>query len=307
MIKTVLGEIENGSTGITLVHEHICCYNESVYQMAGREYLDKEELLRASVSYLKQMKEQYGLTTFVDCTPVNIGRDVDLLRNVAEQAEINLICSTGFYYSEEPVLYNTSSDQLYRYLVTDARTVNAGIIKCAVESETIGAYLETVLRACAKAHLDTGLPIVMHTNARNQNGLKALEILLSEGVSAKAVTVSHLSDTEDLEYVKEIADFGCFIGLDRLHGNVTEDYVAQKVQSVRELWNAGYGDQILLSHDSLFFSGFDREPKVNRQPRLAYCFDHILPELTGEMAERIMIQNPARMLNCGYCSLDVMK
>ena len=58
MIKTVLGEIENDSTGITLVHEHICCYNEAVYRMMGREYLDKEELLRASVSYLKQIKER---------------------------------------------------------------------------------------------------------------------------------------------------------------------------------------------------------------------------------------------------------
>jgi predicted metal-dependent phosphotriesterase family hydrolase len=139
----------------------------------------------------------------------------------------------------------------------------------------------------------------MHTNARNQNGRKALEILLSEGVEAKAVTVSHLSDTEELEYVKEIAGFGCFIGLDRLHGNVSVSYISQKLQSVRELWKAGYGDQILLSHDSLFFSGFDREPKINGEPRLAYCFDHILPEVTREMAEKIMVQNPARMLTCG--------
>ena len=299
MIKTVLGEIENDSAGITLVHEHICCYNEAVYRMMGREYLDKEELLRASVSYLKQIKERYGLATFVDCTPVNIGRDVELLRRVAEQTGIHLICATGFYYSDEPVLYNTSADQLCRYLITDARAVNAGIIKCAVESETVGAYHEKVLRACAKAHLHTGLPIVMHTNARNQNGRKALEILLSEGVEAKAVTVSHLSDTEELEYVKEIAGFGCFIGLDRLHGNVSVSYISQKLQSVRELWKAGYGDQILLSHDSLFFSGFDREPKINGEPRLAYCFDHILPEVTREMAEKIMVQNPARMLTCG--------
>ena len=28
MIKTVLGDIRDNELGITLVHEHICCYSE---------------------------------------------------------------------------------------------------------------------------------------------------------------------------------------------------------------------------------------------------------------------------------------
>ena len=65
-------------TGITLVHEHICCYNEYLLKMAGDKYLDKNQLKSVAVEYLKFLKEKYGLKNFVDCTPINIGRDIDL-------------------------------------------------------------------------------------------------------------------------------------------------------------------------------------------------------------------------------------
>jgi predicted metal-dependent phosphotriesterase family hydrolase len=50
MIKTVLGDIEDNLVGITLVHEHICCYNEYVYKMSGKDYLDKKELVNVATS-----------------------------------------------------------------------------------------------------------------------------------------------------------------------------------------------------------------------------------------------------------------
>ena len=218
MIRTVLGDRKEDALGITLPHEHICCFSEYAYQMAKNGYLDKERLLGVAVRYLKELKESYGLNTFVDCTPVNIGRDTELLKRVSDQSEVDIVCATGFYYTDEPVLYNTSAQQLCKYMVADARNVNAGIIKCALEKETVGVFEEKLLRACAKVHLQTGLPIVMHTNAKNQNARGALEILFSEGVKPVAVTVGHLSDTDDLEYVKEVASYGCHIGLDRLYG-----------------------------------------------------------------------------------------
>ena len=298
MIKTVLGDIKEDTLGITLSHEHICCYSEYAYQMERNDYLDKDHLLKVAVRYLKELKENYGFNTFVDCTPINIGRDIELLKRVSEQSSVNIICSTGFYYTDEPVLYNTSAEQLCEYMVTDARDVNAGIIKCAVENETINGFQEKLLRASAKAHLQTKLPIVMHTNAKNQNALKALEILFSEGVNPNAVTVGHLSDTDDLEYVKSIASYGCYIGLDRLYEKKSEEYVSKKVQSIMELCRAGYEEQILLSHDALFFNGFEAEPEIREQPRFSYCFDYVLPKLPKSLSDKLMVQNPMRMLTC---------
>lgn len=298
LFKTVLGDISESDLGVTLAHEHICCFSEYAYQMVGKDYLDKNALADTATVYLKELKKKYGLATFVDCTPINIGRDVELLKRISEQSEINIICSTGFYYTDEPVLYNTSAEQLCKYMVADAYAVNAGIIKCAVENEAITRFGEKLLRACAKAHLCLGLPIVLHSNANNRNALKALEILFLEGVNPNAVTVGHLSDTDDLEYVKNIASYGCFIGLDRLYKNTSEEYVSKKTQSILELCKASYEDQILLSHDALFFNGFEAELKIDEQPRFSYCFDYILPQLTKSLSDKLMVQNPMRMLSC---------
>lgn len=297
--KTVLGDIPISELGITLPHEHICCYSEYLYGMAKNKYLDKEKLQKVSVKYLKELKTKYKLNTFVDCTPVNIGRDVALLKEVSQKSGVNIICSTGFYYTEEPVLYNASAQLIAEYIVKDAENINAGIIKCAVENETISDFNKKLLIASAIAQKTLGLPIILHSNANNENGIKALEILLTEDVNPQAITVSHLSDTEDLEYIKQIAEIGCFIGLDRLYDNCSEKYISKKIETVAELCDAGYEDKILLSHDALFFNGFEEKPTINKCPRFSYCFDNILPKLSNQLAQKIMIENPIKMLKCG--------
>ena len=298
MIKTVLGEIVEKDIGITLPHEHICCYSEYVHKMIGTTYIDKEKLLKVSVDYLKTLKEKYDLKTFIDCTPINIGRDIELLKKISEKSGINIICSTGFYYTEEPVLYNTSIEALCDYLVIDAENVNAGIIKCAVESEDITGFNEKLLRASAKAQLKLNLPIVLHTNAKNKNGIKALEIILSEGVKTGAITVSHLSDTDDVEYINYFAECGCYLGLDRLHENCSQEYVESYIKIITGLCEEGYTNKIILSHDALFFNGFDKKPKISETPRFNYCFDYIFPKLQKHFTEQIMIDNVLKMLKC---------
>lgn len=72
LFKTVLGDISESDLGATLVHEHICCYSEYAYRMAGKDYLDKDALADTATGYLKELKKKYGLATFVDCTPINI-------------------------------------------------------------------------------------------------------------------------------------------------------------------------------------------------------------------------------------------
>ena len=297
--KTVLGEISPEEVGITLPHEHICCYSECMYQMAGKQYLDKEKLVETSVKYLLELKERYGLKTFVDCTPVNIGRDVDLLKVVSEKSGVNIICSTGFYYNEEVILYNTPLETIAEYMIRDAIAVNAGVIKCAVEYAEISPFVKKLLCAVAKTQLTLGLPVVLHTNANNKNGLAALEILRAEGVKPESITVGHLSDAEDVEYVKRIAGYGCFIGLDRMYGNLTEEYISKKVQDIRALCDAGFEKQLLVSHDALFFNGFEGKPAVYEKPRMAYSFEQILSRLDPKTVENITIHNPVRMLGCG--------
>ena len=296
MIKTVLGNIADDALGITLPHEHICCYSEYFYKMGGERYLDKALLASASIRYLKELKQRIGLCSFIDCTPVNIGRDIDLLKRVSYESGVHIIASTGFYYTREPLL-DKEADFIAEYLSSDAERVNAGVIKAAVEYEEISLFDKKLLKAYAIAHKNLGLPIVLHTNARNKNALPALEILLSNGVKPSAVTVGHLSDTEELDYIHEIANLGCYIGLDRLYGNVAEEYISKKIDCIRSLCDKGYADKILLSHDAIFFNGFDKAPRINEKPRFAYAFENILPRLDKDIAEKITIKNPQKMLS----------
>ena len=294
--KTVCGDVSECDLGVTLPHEHICCYSEHFYKMGGKAYLDKELLTRTSIRYLKELKQKHGLSGFIDCTPVNIGRDIELLKRVSYESGVNIIASTGFYYTRDPLLFK-DPDCIAQYLSADAERVNAAIIKAAVEYEEISPFDKNLLKAYAIAQKNLGLPIILHTNARNKNALPALEFLLSGGVSPSAITVGHLSDTEELDYISEIARLGCYIGLDRLYGHVTEEYISKKIDCIRSLCDKGYADKILLSHDALFFNGFDKVPGINEKPRFAYVFENILPRLDKNIAEKITIKNPQKMLS----------
>ena len=45
--------------------------------MAGKAYLDTEKIASKSIAELKRLKDTYGMNLFVDCTPINIGRNID--------------------------------------------------------------------------------------------------------------------------------------------------------------------------------------------------------------------------------------
>ncbi len=76
-----------------------------------------------------------------------------------------------------------------------------------------------------------------------------LNILLKDNlfVFGETITVGHLSDTEDLKYIKKIAEYGCFIGCDRLYNNTNEEYINRKVYNIKFLCKNGYMNKILLS------------------------------------------------------------
>lgn len=299
MLNTVLCRINKSEAKACLCHEHICCFSEYLFKMVGKEYLDKEKLASKSIAELKRLKDAYGMNLFIDCTPVNIGRDIELLKKISKESGVHIVCSTGFYYTDEPVLYNMSEETLAEYIVADAKETNAGIIKAAVENETISSFNEKLLKATALAHQKLGLPVVLHTNANNKNGLTAVEILLRNGVRPECITVGHLSDTEDIDYITKFAELGCYIGLDRLYNNTSEDYIGKKIKIISILCELGYMNRIILSHDELFFNGFEANPQIKEKTRFDYIFKHILPRLENETADEIIRKNPIRMLTSG--------
>lgn len=295
-INTVLGKKIVSDDTVSLSHEHICCYSEYLAMMSKR-YLDKNELTQKAVEVLVDMKKKYGVGLFVDCTTVNIGRDIELLKNVSRLSGVDIVCSTGFYYGEEPVLGATTAEELADFMLEDAQNICAGVIKAAVERENLEEHNVRFLKAAAIAQKKTDLPIVLHTNANNRNGLKALEILLGENVSPDRIAVGHLSDTADTEYIKGFAKMGCYVALDRMYDDKSDEYICAKVNQIRSLCDAGCDDRILLSHDDALFQGFAPNPHI-KEPRFSYMFEHILPALDADTAQKIVARNVISLL-CG--------
>lgn len=294
-ISTVLGKKKIAKDTKILSHEHICCYSEYL-NMMSKVYLDKNALIKSSADILKRMKGKYGVGLFFDCTPVNIGRDIPMLKSISQLSDVDIVCSTGFYYNDEPILNCMSAETLADFITEDANNVCAGIIKTAVEYETVSDFNRKLLKASAIAQNKTGLPIILHTNANNKNGLKAVEILLSCGISPNKIAVGHLSDTDDTEYIKIFANLGCYVALDRMYGNKTEEYVTAKIRQITALCDGGYAEQLLLSHDDSVFQGFSDKPQI-KEPRWSYMFEHILPRLDKTVADKIASQNPLKLLN----------
>ncbi len=295
-INTVLGRRRMDRGVVALSHEHICCYSEYLKRMS-KNYLDTEALIERAVGILVEMKRQYGLGLFIDCTPLNIGRNVEVLKQVSQRSGVDIVCSTGFYHNDEPIEDCLSAEGMAEFMLEDVKQVGAGVIKAAVEDEHLSLFNAKLLRASARAQRQSHLPIVLHTNAHNKNALEAVELLMSEGVEPKRLAVGHLSDTEDIGYIKHFADLGCYVALDRLYDNTTEDYVRSKLKQITALCEAGYEDRVLLSHDDSVFAGFSAAPKIGN-PRWSYLFDFIIPQLDRKTAEKIVQINPLRML-CG--------
>lgn len=300
-INTVLGPIATSSVKKVLCHEHICCCLDYLNVMAGNAYLDKEKLESHAVNELIRLREKYDLNLFVDCSPINLGRDIELLKSVSRKSGVHIVCSSGFYYTREALLNNLDADVIAEYIVLDAKKVNSGLLKSAVESDNIDAFHEKLLLAIAKAHLKLHLPICVHTDARKRNGAKAAEILINAGVKPECITIAHLSDTDDMNYILSIAKKGCYIGFDRMYDNRTITYINAKTDSILKLCSAGYEDKILLSHDEVFFSGFQVKPDIGKAviketPRFHYVFDFILPNLDANLSDKLIRKNPLKML-----------
>ena len=301
--KTVLGEIPESGLGVILPHEHVCCYFEYFYQMLGSDYLDKEKLINKSVEHLRHMKDKYNLSTLIDCTPVNIGRDIDILKKVSAKSGVNIICSSGFYYTDEAMLYDISEEYVADAVLKDINKTNAGIIKFAVEDSEMNALSQKLLSALCTVQKDSGLPLVIHTNGRNKNGRAVLESVLEMGVLPNAVTIGHLSDSDDLDYVTGILKSGCYAGYDRIYKSADMNYYYKKAKDIYALCERGFADKILLSHDGLTFNGFHTNACIREDNPHEPIFSYLIPEMrkigfNENEIDTFITQNPKNMLLC---------
>jgi phosphotriesterase-related protein len=265
MVQTVLGAVDAHALGRTLVHEHIFVHDHELERTFPRLYgVDRELEIATAISHLTELAAA-GFRTVVDMTVLGLGREVELLRRVAEQSPVHIVAATGAYVLRDlphPLQLRgpghtmfPGADPMVELFVKDINegiegtTVRAGILKCATDRFGLTKDVERTLRAVAKAQLATGVPIYTHTNASKRVGLDQQRVFAEEGVDLGRVVIGHSGDTDDFDYLQAMLDRGSYLGMDRFG----LDYflpLQQRLAVVAALCARGYASQLLLSHDS---------------------------------------------------------
>jgi len=315
-VQTATGPVAADALGPTLMHEHVFTLDSEV--LALDPGWDEEAAITDATARLAELRGR-GITTIVDLTVIGLGRFVERIRRVAEQSGMQIVVATGIYtFSEMPQYFKIRSqllspDFVEEFFIREAREgigpggILPGILKCATDRFGLVMDVEHVLRATARAHTKTGLPISTHTHAKSKQGLTQQRIFQEEGVDLSKVVIGHSGDTTDLEYLEQLIDNGSYLGMDRFGIDVFCPFEG-RVATVAELCRRGYAERMVLSHDASCVS-HSVPPELLDQPRwtrwrYTHISDDVLPALRKagvpeEDLTTMLVANPRRILDRG--------
>jgi phosphotriesterase-related protein len=141
---------------------------------------------------------------------------------------------------------------------------------------------------------------MVHTNAVAKTGLPALEALTNAGVDPTRIVIAHAGDSNDLEYLRAIADTGAALGCDRFnieHFNPDE----KRIETLLALIAEGYTDRVHLGHDAACFNDFmiGNPFFVDEKPDYLHLSTKVLPALlragvTQGQIDQMLVRNPQR-------------
>ena len=255
-LQTVLGPIDGADLGFTLSHEHVGT-NAAGLRHTYPEIIDRDGIIQQSVAALKEARDEAGVQTIIDVSTFDLGRDIGMIAEVARQSGVNIVVATGNHLAVPRPFGEVSPDVIAPMYVREIEHgiedtgVKAAVIKVASDRGGITHPQEVVLRAAARAHLQTGTPISTHTWSPDRVGEQQVAILEEEGVDLKRVYIGHSNDDTDMDYLLGLLDKGVWLGLDRYPGGRapgTPDWEG-RTEIAKKLMDAGFTERIMLSHD----------------------------------------------------------
>ena len=214
-----------------------------------------------------------------------MGGDVTALRRIAIETGVNIITGCGYYIdpSHPAALKDKGVDEISREMIDEigngleATAIRPGIIGEIGTSQSLTDSEEKVLRAAAKAQIETGLPIYVHPYFRDgkYHALNLLDILEEEGADLARVVMCHMDGNLDFDYHKQVAKRGAYVEYDTFGKEYTRTDLAyelpkdtQRVKSIVNMIEEGFGEQILISQDICF--------KMDLHRFGGWGYDHIL-------------------------------
>jgi len=308
--QTANGTLAFSKMGPTLIHEHIYVGGPGWhFDLKAPKYV-RSDLIARGVDKRQEM-QAHGCHTIVDPCPMDLGRDVEFVAEVAQRSGHNIILATGVYTEADgiPSTFRTLPTEaileLYVHEITEGvgeTGIKAGVVKIAAGADYANNDYEKRMTAiAAEASRLTGVPIVSHTHD-SRFGHEQLDTVLEHGGCANCTIIGHSGDRDDHDYQRSIAERGAYVGLDRfgLEMVLPDD---TRIKNLIQLIESGHRDQILVSHDHVIcLLGRIGPMMVDMAPNwsLTRIFDYVVPQLkklgvSDRDIEHILIDNPRNL------------
>ena len=309
IIRTIAGDIAPEKLGRTNYHEH--AFQVSPL-LPGDELTSKE---KSGNEFLRLAKS--GFDSYVDATPIGLGRRPDLIAEIANRSGLQVIHATGVHkeahYANGQKITQLEVDQLAKLfayelqtgillddstlLINEANTsaIKAGFIKFGISDAPLTAFENRALQASAVVSAKTGAAIMIHTDSASEI-FPTLDLLEESGANLARVVVAHIDRRPDSRFHAEIAARGAYLGYD---GAGRSKYFADEVlvELFANLVELGFGANVLFGADVARSS---RYVEYGGAPGLEYLGNTFLPKLrartSDEIVEKTLTTNPANWL-----------
>ena len=252
-VETVLGPVDASRLGVTLSHEHVLVgMGEDNHHYPWR--FDWEATRANAIRELSEARTG-GVSTIIDLTTPDLGRDVEFVRDVAQASGMQVVVATGIWRDVPRSFWAREHDDIADIFVREIEVgigdtnIKAGAIKVANDMGGVTPEGERVLRGAARALRRTGCPISTHHWAPEQVGRRQVEVFQEEGAPMDRVCIGHSADTTDVDYLEELLRTGVYLSMDRYPGSGERPNWEQRNATVKALIERGWVQRLMLGHD----------------------------------------------------------
>lgn len=309
-LMTVAGKIPVENLGRTLVHEHVLTHFGGT-DSSDHRTRDIERAMNRVLPDLTALWEG-GYNTLVECTPSHIGKDVLLLRELAQRSGLQIITNTGYYaavdkkYLPEVVRTQTAeelataweADWLHGIGNTGVRP---GFIKLGVGNGALDSLEKKLVTAGMLLSKRSGLTLYVHTGG-DESILSQAALAATLDFNLNKLVWVHAQNGSDAVR-SEMARKGVWVSLDGVSMPRLDTYI----NMVCDMKDRGLLHRLLLSHDDGWSAretsgGLEMELFDNGNTAPYTTLEsHLLPALRNRGFSEteltlLLVENPARAL-----------
>ncbi|MFG6446185.1 phosphotriesterase [Microbacterium sp. P07] len=333
-IHTVLGPIAPTDLGPTSMHEHLLS-DLRIWAKPPKELppegvpmgpelmahlrwnflsipenivLHDPEVAAAELAHVRTA----GGSGVVELTLDGMGRRLAELPEISRRSGVHVMVGSGFYVEDtmaDDVKTASIDDLAARLIVELTDGIGDTGIRPALLGEIGTSWPVTdaewrVVRAAARAGVETGAAVYTHQSFRGKGGTAVLEAILDEGLSPDRVIIGHLDEFWDPGYHREIAQAGAVLaydtfGSDFAYGSpkLRNPTDGERLDMVEWLLSEGYGSQLVIAQD-VWAQANLRRNGGNGYDHLFRRIGPAIADIAGDpaAADQILIHTPRRLL-----------